>query len=441
MRPFYARELTQYPVGARRLRYLLMAVLASLVVNFEGQIAPVIPLILDDLDISLQTYGLIGAAAVFVGAISAWLGGRLADRWGRAVLLVPTLLLTAVCDFATVLVHSPAQFLVVRCLLLFTEGAAITTTAGLVRDFSPRLGRAAAFGFWSWGPVGASFLAAGIAAATLPVLPGWRSQFLIIGTVALVCTVLIAVFIADLAPQLRARAITSEAELSRLDAAVDEEVHLGQARQLLRHRGVWAHAIGMTLWLVWYYTMQIFGPAILVQAFGLRVGQAAAVVAAAWAVNLLALVAAGWASDRMQVRKPFILAGTAAGLAAMAYLVRLVSAGQASPGQLIVVNALLGTALAVAYAPWMALFSENVEDIRPELQATAWGLFGLSVRVMIVVLLVAAPAVTAAAGGSWTTWLVFALVCNAALIPAVFLFGGAWRQVRPGVPVTEGVAT
>src|SRR5690242_15043453 len=109
VRPFYVRELARYPVGIRRMRYLLMAVLASLILNFEGQIAPVLPLILDDLHMSLQTYGLLAAVAVLAGAVSAAIGGRFADRWGRTVLLVPTLFLTALCDFATTLVHAPVE--------------------------------------------------------------------------------------------------------------------------------------------------------------------------------------------------------------------------------------------------------------------------------------------------------------------------------------------
>ena len=60
-KPSYVRELTEYPVGRRRLRYLLMAVLASLILNFEGQISPVVPLLLDDLGMTLRTYGLIAA--------------------------------------------------------------------------------------------------------------------------------------------------------------------------------------------------------------------------------------------------------------------------------------------------------------------------------------------------------------------------------------------
>jgi OPA family glycerol-3-phosphate transporter-like MFS transporter len=429
VRPFYVRQLAQYPVGTRRLRYLLMAVLASLILNFEGQIAPVLPLILDDLHMSLRTYGLIAAVAVLAGGVSAAIGGRLADRWGRTVLLVPTLFLTAVCDFATTLVTTPVHLLVVRTVLLFVEGAAVTTTAGLVRDFSPRLGRATAFGFWTWGPVGANFLAAGIAGWTLTMFTSWRTQFVIIGAIALACSVVIALFVADLSPQLRARVISTEADLAAAGTAGTDEVDLGRIRQLFEHRKIWAHLGGITLWQVFYWTMQIFGPTILVQSFGFSDSRAASVVAASWAINLLALFGAGWLSDRLQTRKPFILGGTVAGLVAMAYLAWLVASGQASPGHLVAVNAVLGTALAVAYAPWMALYSEDVEDVRPELQATAWGLYGLAVRFMIVVLLVLAPLVTDATGG-WQVWLVIALVCNAALVPAVFLFGGSWRPAR-----------
>jgi MFS family permease len=441
VRPFYVRELTRYPVGVRRLRYLLMAVLASLILNFEGQISPVVPLLLKDLNMSLTKYGLIGAVAVAVGAISAAIGGRLADRWGRTVLLVPIMFLTAILDYATVLVHSPGQFLIVRSLLLFVEGAAVTTTAGLVRDYSPRMGRATAFAFWTWGPVGANFLAAGIAAVTLPIFVSWRSQFIIIGTVALLVSVLITAYIADLAPQLRAQVISTEADMTNHDSMAGDHVRLGTARQLLKSRQVVAHLVGITCWQVFYWTLQIFGPTISVQAFGFTSSQAAMIAAASWAINLLVLSAVGWFSDRLQLRKPFIIVGTVCGLVVMGVLVAMVGSGHAPMGALIAVNAVLGSALAVAFAPWMALFSENVEDIRPELQGTAWGLFGLSVRTMIVGLLLVAPTITKINGGSWATWMTIALVLNAVLLPMTFLFGGAWRRgPRPAPAERQAVA-
>jgi len=52
----YVRELDEYPQGLRRLRLLATAVLAILIGSYEAQIAPVVPLLLKDLHISLTTY-------------------------------------------------------------------------------------------------------------------------------------------------------------------------------------------------------------------------------------------------------------------------------------------------------------------------------------------------------------------------------------------------
>jgi OPA family glycerol-3-phosphate transporter-like MFS transporter len=227
--------------------------------------------------------------------------------------------------------------------------------------------------------------------------------------------------------------------MAEVDATGGEEVHVGQARELLRHRRVLAHLVGITAWQVFYWTLQVFGPTITVQAFGYTESQAATISAASWAINLVVLFAVGWLSDRLQLRKPFILVGTIAGLGVMGVLVRLVGSGNASMGTLIAVNAVLGSALAVAFAPWMAQFSEDIEDIRPELQGTGWGLFGLSVRVMIVAMLIVAPIVTRSNGGSWQPWMLVALGFNALLIPALFLFGGAWRRGTAPAP-REAVA-
>jgi OPA family glycerol-3-phosphate transporter-like MFS transporter len=267
---------------------------------------------------------------------------------------VPTLFLTAICDYATALVHSPVQLLIARTVLLFIEGAAVTTTAGLVRDFSPRLGRGTAFAFWTWGPIGANFLAAGIAGATLPIFTTWRSQFIIIGTIALVTSVVITRYIADLSPQLRGRVISTEAEMSTVEP-VGGEVQLGRVRELVRSRVVLAHITGITLWQLFYWTVQVFGTTILVQTFNMSNSKAATIISINWACNLFALYGAGWLSDRLRVRKPLILIGAVVGLGAMAYNAQLVGSGTATVTQIVLTNIVLGSALALAYAPWMAL--------------------------------------------------------------------------------------
>jgi OPA family glycerol-3-phosphate transporter-like MFS transporter len=93
---------------------------------------------------------------------------------------------------------------------------------------------------------------------------------------------------------------------------------------------------------------------------------------------------------------------------------------------LMVTGLLLGGSLALAYAPWMANFSENAEDVDPRLQGTAWGLFAFVTKAVAVIVLVAAPLVVASAG--WSGWLIVSLVCLAAFGIAILFFEGPWRR-------------
>ncbi|MFI6601539.1 MFS transporter [Nonomuraea sp. NPDC050536] len=426
MRLFYVRELDEYPTGSRRMKILTMAVLAILIGSYEGQIAPVVPLLLKDLHMTLATYGLVSGAAAIAGAIASILGGRLTDRVGRVRLLVPLMLLTGLCCFVMTLVHSPRDLLLARILLAFVDGVAMASTAPLVRDFSPRMGRAQAFGFWTWGPVGANFLAAAIAGATLPAFhDSWRSQFVIMGCLSLVISLVIAFNIADLSPELRAR-------IQHTECAASEVVDLSQPprmRALFARRNIWAHVVGIPLWLVLYITLSLFGQTMLTTALGITTAKASTIMAAFWSLNLITLIIVGRVSDRTQLRKPYSLGGTIASVLVTAYLALILGQDDVSTGQLMVVGALLGGSLGVAYGPWMANYSEDAEDVDPRLQGTAWGLFGFLTKAIAVVGLLVIPRVVEAT--NWQTWLLVALGCLILFIPAIVLFHGPWRRPAP----------
>ncbi len=433
MRLSYVRQLDEYPEGLRRLWILAMVVLAVLVGSYEAQIAPVVPLLLTDLRIDLTTYGSVSAVATVSGAVAAGLGGRLTDHVGRVRLLVPLMLLTALCCFGMTMVHSARDLLIARVVLAFVDGMALASTAPLIRDFSPRLGRAQAFGFWTWGPVGASVLAAGLAAWTLPIFHNsWRSQFVIMGVVSLVLSLVIAANIAELSPQLRARIRQTERSVA---AGTTDALRPARGRDLFAHPRLWAHSLGISAWLVLYLTLAMYGPTMLVGSFAVSTARASVIMAVFWMVCLVVLVVVGRISDRLQLRKPFALAGTLAAALVLGYLLVLTGRETVSAGHLMGTGALLGAALAVSYGPWMANFSEDAEDADPRLQGTAWGIFGLLSRTVAVVVLLAVPRTVAVAG--WRAWLAIALVCLLLFVPAVFLFGGAWRRTAPLSPARE----
>lgn len=438
-------ELTTYPTGRRRRLLLGLAVLANMIGAYEAQIAPVLPLLTRDLDMSLTTYGAISAVAAIAGAFVSVAAGRATDRYGRVRLLVPLMLLTTLCCLGMTLVHSPRDLLVARIVLACVDGAALAATAPLVRDFSPRLGRAQAFSLWTWGPVGANFLAAAIAGLTLPLLHNsWRSQFVIMAAVSLVASLCVAGTLTDLSPELRARVVTAD------DTAADSDKSAGataatapRLSTLLRHPRIWAHIVGIALWLVLYLTLTVYGQVALTDSAGLSAAQASSVLAAFWLVQLVTLLLVGRLSDRLQLRKPFCLGGTAAAVLISGYLVASLGRPTPAPSALMITGALLGAALAVAYAPWMANFSENVEDIDPRLQGSAWGLFGFVSKAIAVAVLVLAPLVVGS-GGDWRGWFGIAAASMVLFLPAIAVFQGPWRRAAPAalVPIrADGLST
>ncbi|MCI2418816.1 MFS transporter [Saccharopolyspora sp. K220] len=416
------------------MRILAMAVLASLIGSYEGQIAPVVPLLLDDLDMSLVTYGSVSALALTVGAVAAMVGGRLTDQFGRVRVLIPLMLLTALACFGMTLVGSPGELLAARAVLSVLDGMVMAATAPLVRDFSPRMGRAQAFGFWTWGPVGANFLAAAIAGLTLPLFNNsWHSQFLIMGSVSLVISLVIAFNIADLTPQLRAQIQQTE-HRSLAAADIARPVRM---RELFGHATMWAHVVGISVWLVLYLTLSLFGQTMLADSFGLSAASASAVMSGFWVLNLGTLIVVGRISDRLQLRKPITAAGTVLAVLMTGYLVVLIGRDSIAIGHLLVAGALLGAGMGAAYGPWMANYSENTEDIDPRLQGSAWGVYSFLTRAMAVVVLFLLPRVVEAA--SWSLWLSIGLVCMVLFLPVMLLFRGPWRRPAAGVVAAPAV--
>ncbi len=335
--------------------------------------------------------------------------------------------MTCVCVYAMVLVETLSQLLVLRIILAFVDGIAVGTTAGLVRDFSPRLGRALAFGFWTFGPLGSNFFANAMAGWTLPIFHVWQSQFVIGGTIALLSSIVILFHIADLSPKLRSRIIHSAEEMEAQNdkpLPMDSSEKTPKMREILRYPHIWTLCIGITLFLLTYMTIASFGTKLLVDAFHYDAHQAASIAKYFWLFNLFTLLLAGWISDRLQLRKIVSLTGAVLFAIYMVFFISLFGT-EVPEGQMMIYTSLLGGLIGIAYGPWCALFSENAEDVKASLQSSAWGLFGFASRVVSLTVYFAAPIVVAA--HSWETWLWIAVGVGVIVyIPFLFTGRGPW---------------
>lgn len=430
----HRRELQTYPIGARRRGLLAGAILAMFLTAYEGQLAPVLSLLLADLGMSLGFYSAITALSLLVGAVSGFVGGRLVDRLGRVRLMVPFLFLSGLACLFMATSDSVAQFTAARIVLAFVEGIAAAGTAPLVRDFAPRLGRAQAFAFWTWGTTGANFFAAGVTALTLDLLGGtWQGQLYLMTVLSLAGSVVVAATLRDLAPHVR-----REIRLSEEAAARPPATATGTGpRSLLRDGTAWVFVAAMSSLFLLLGTLNAYGQVLVISALDTSVRSASAIVMTFWGANLVASLTASRWSDRVQRRLPFLLAGGAGATVALAVLSALLLAGDGAPtAGVVTAFVALGVALGAVFGPWMAAFSAYVEEHHVDGQGTAFGLQHLVSRLVVLGAVLAAPRVAGTWG--WAGWTGVTLVAVLAFLAATLvLYRRAPDRTAATPPPTE----
>ena len=126
--------------------------------------------------------------------------------------------------------------------------------------------------------------------------------------------------------------------------------------------------------------------------FQFSVAQANALANWTWGANALALIVAGVISDRLRVRKPFMLAGGIGG-AIMLWLYLLQAGQHPSFATLVVISCVQTVFMGFAYVTWMASFTETVEAHNPALTATGLAIWGWLVRLVVTACFLCLPLV------------------------------------------------
>ncbi len=398
-RPFWStiwtRQLERYPDSGMRYFQLALVVLVTIVLYYENYVGGGVGVqILANLHMSFTYYVTGLAIANLVGAFGSVAAG-LADRLGRANLVVYGVLLTGVIMlFGLPNVHSQLAFIVLTCAIGLVEGIVLVATPALVRDFSPQVGRATAMGFWTMGPVLGSLVVSVVATQTLPkVNPDWQGQFQICGVVGLCMFALAFVGLRELSPGLRDQLMVSLRERALVEArakGIDIEASLRRPWRQMLHTDVIASAIGVSVMLLIYYTAVGFGTIYFETIFGFTAHQANGIGNWDWAADAIALLVVGLVSDWLKVRKPFMVVGGAAA-AAMIVVYLLQATGHPGYYTMVIIVSLLAIMLACAYAPWMASFTETVEARNPALTATGLAIWGWIIRVVVFLSFVVLP--------------------------------------------------
>jgi MFS family permease len=383
----WRRDLAEYPETGRRYTYLAIVVATTIVLYYLLYIQfGVATSIITHFHMTFGYFVWVSVIGNAIGAFASLIAG-LADRWGRANLVVFGLLVAGVLVLA--LPHAPDKttYLVLFAGLSFIEGIVLVATPALIRDFSPQLGRASAMGYWTMGPVIGSLVVTSVTSATLDTAT-WQDELGYSGYAALVVFVIALFGLRELSPGLRDQVMVSMHDRALIEArakGIDSETQLkGHWRQMLR-LDVVGSAFAISVFLLLYYSAVGNFVIYFSTTFGFSEQRTNALANWYWAANAIALIAAGLLSDRLKVRKPLMLVG---GIGSV--IVTAIFATRAThPGTGYYTFAWIfigfGVLGGLAYAPWMASFTETVEKHNPAATATGLAVWGWIIRIVVAV--------------------------------------------------------
>jgi hypothetical protein len=215
----------------------------------------------------------------------------------------------------------------------------------------------------------------------------WTHEYHICGAVGIVVAFIALFGLRELSPQLRDQLMVTMRDRMLIEArakGLDVEDMLHRPFRQLLKPDVVVSALAIAVMLLIYYTSVAFGLIYLTSVFGFSVKNANGLGNWNWGFEVIAVILVGIVSDLVRVRKPFMVIGGVG--AAVMTVVWLEQAGH-HPGYYTValLLALLAFFLGLAYTPWMASFTETVEDRNPALVATGLAIWGWVLRVVVFV--------------------------------------------------------
>jgi MFS family permease len=391
----WRRQIDHYPDTRPRMWYLAIVVAATIVLYYELYIAGAVsPSIIAGTGMTFPFYVYISVVGNAVGAFGSLAAG-LADRWGRANLVAYGLVVTGLLVLIGIPnVSGKWAFAILFCAIGLVEGVILVATPALIRDFSPQLGRASAMGFWTLGPVVGSLVVAIVSSNTVNHLGAWQDQFVICGIVGLIVGVIALFGLKELSPSLRDQLMVSIRDRALIEArarGLDVKDSLRNPWRQMMHLDIIGSAFAISVFLLIYYTAVGFFTVYFTSLHGFSLSKANSIGDWFWAFDAGALIVVGIISDRLRVRKPFMVLGAVGGIAMTIVFLNL--GANTSYTTFAVVISILAVFLAIAYAPWMASFTETVEARNPALTATGLAVWGWIIRVVIAISVLILPSV------------------------------------------------
>jgi len=420
-RPFWSylkeREIDHFPTGRLRWWLLGLIVLGWAVEQYEAlKNGPVLVYILEDFDKSLVEWGYAAAAFGVVYSLGAVLLSRAGDRFGRRPLMIWPVFayaIISVCGAMASTFWMLAALIASGSFLMAGMNPAVHAAS---RDLTPSMGRAMVYAWVSLAFTIGALLSTLVAAQTLPIWPGWRSQYWIAAGFAGITALIIFIFFRDLS--LRVRGQIQKGRESMADSELPQTT-AGDAyddgRLVYRSSRLWLLSFVIVFWALTYVTVSAYVPTFLIQHHQLEPARAAGITSYFWIVFTFSVFVSGWLSDKLRVRKTITaFGGITTGLC---FLVGAQLPVDASETTLTLLWSGTGFFAGFIYPAWCAIYSETAESISPYGVARAFGITATLAPLSGLVLNLGLPRVVELWG--WPAWMMiagFSCICVSFLV-------------------------
>jgi MFS family permease len=152
-------------------------------------------------------------------------------------------------------------------------------------------------------------------------------------------------------------------------------------------------AFGISVFLLVYYAAVGSFTVYFATDFGYSLQRTAGLLNWYWAADAVGLIVVGVISDRLRVRKPFMVAGTIGSICFLAAFASAATNQSTSYYTFAVLCLGIGATGGIAFGPWMASFTETVERHNPAATATGLAVYGWINRVVVALAVAVLPVV------------------------------------------------
>jgi MFS family permease len=166
-----------------RFAWLLVAALwvVALLNYLDRQVIfSVFPLLKSELQISDKQLGLLGTVFLWAYGLLSPISGYLADRFGRARIIIISLLIWSIITWLTGYARSFEELIVLRALMGVSEACYIPAALALITDYHAKGNASLATGIHNSG-IYAGIILGGAGGGWMGEHYGWRSAFIVLG--------------------------------------------------------------------------------------------------------------------------------------------------------------------------------------------------------------------------------------------------------------------